>query len=51
MEGFPVSGPIAGMFWLDEGLGSEMYIDGKGIEPVVQSCFTCFPPCRYCYFD
>ena len=22
-------GPIAAMFWLDEGLGSELYIDGK----------------------
>ena len=22
-------GPIASMFWLDEGLGSEIYLDGK----------------------
>ena len=24
-------GPIASMFWLDEGLGSEIYLDGKAI--------------------
>ena len=23
-------GPIASMFWLDEGLGSEIYLDGEG---------------------
>ncbi len=22
-------GPIASMFWLDQGLGSEIYLDGK----------------------
>ena len=34
-------GPIASMFWLDEGLGSEIYLDGK-----IRLClyFSVFPP-------
>lgn len=29
-------GPIAAMFWLDEGLGSEIYLDGESFRSVVQ---------------
>ena len=28
-------GPIASMFWLDEGLGSEIYLDGKATRGLV----------------
>ena len=28
-------GPIASMFWLDEGLGSEIYLDGEATRGLV----------------
>lgn len=27
-------GPIASMFWLDEGLGSEIYLDGELLQQI-----------------
>ena len=32
-------GPIASMFWLDEGLGSELYLDGTACN-IVALCNT-----------